>query len=220
MATAVRSRGPRLPRAIRLRGIGQIVCALWLVLSGTGVGSDELAIGRTADHLTAQKRRTAAPPAYAPVDVAWVATLPTPQIRTVPDLAAISAVEEHAVTLAGYIVRVMAVPVHLGRRQATEWEFHLHLRVAPAERCEYRDDPRNVVAVVTPAFQPPHSGWDFDVLADLCRSRTRVQVSGWLLYDYVSRPQVGRSRVSPWSIHPVTQMEVWNAREQDWNRLR
>jgi hypothetical protein len=77
-----------------------------------------------------------------------------------------------------------------------------------------------VVAVVTPAFQPPHTGWDVDVLAELCHARTRVRLSGWLLYDYSTGPQVGRSRLSPWSIHPVTQIEVWNAREQDWDRLR
>jgi hypothetical protein len=59
-----------------------------------------------------------------------------------------------------------------------------------------------------PPFQPPHTEWDFDVLAELCGPPTRVRVSGWLLYDPFSHPQVGRSRLSPWSIHPVTQLEV------------
>ena len=182
---------------------------------GTALGSDPLPAGRAADHLAAQKRRTATPPAYAPVDFAWVADLPVPEIRTVPDLAAVHEVERHAVALTGDLVRVMPVPAHMGHRRSTEWEVHLHLRVAPPQRCEFQNDPRNVVAVVTPAFQPPYTGWDVDALADLCQTHTRVRLSGWLLYDYSTGPQVGRSRVSPWSIHPVTQIEVWNTREQD-----
>ncbi len=106
----------------------------------------------------------------------------------------------------GYVARLVPVPARLPGRGATPLEFYLHLRVAAPPTCEHYDDPRNVVAVVTPAFQPPRTGWDFDVLAELCRAHTRVRVSGWLLYDPFSRPQVGRSRVSPWSIHPVTHL--------------
>jgi len=173
-----------------------------------------------AEHVVARKQRTDVPPAYVPIEVGWAAQLPAPEIRTLEDLAAIGNVEHHAVALAAYVVRVLPVPTRLAGRGVTTWEFYLHLRAAPPQECEHQDDPRNVVAVITPPFQPPQSGWDFEVLGDLCRSRTRVRVSGWLLYDYFTRPQVGRSRVSPWSIHPVTQLEVWNAREGSWDRLR
>jgi hypothetical protein len=198
------------------------VAVFWLALltTGTGLGGDGLPGNRTADHLATQKRRTDTPQAYAPIDYAWVAKLPTLEISTASDLVAINDVEQHAVALAGYIVRVIPVPAQLAARRATEWEFQVHLRLGPPERCEYRDDPRNVVAVVTPRFQPPHTGWDFDVLSELCREHTRVRISGWLLYDYLSRAQVGRSRVSPWAIHPVTQIEVWDARDGSWERLR
>ncbi len=175
---------------------------------------------QVTEHVVAQKQRTDVPPAYAPIEVGWVAQLPTPEIRTPEDLAAIGDVEHHAVALAAYVVRVLPVPTRLAARGVTTWEFYVHLRAAPPQECEHQDDPRNVVAVITPPFQPPQSGWDFEVLGDLCRSRSRVRVSGWLLYDYFARPQVGRSRVSPWSIHPVTQLEVWNAREGSWDRLR
>lgn len=204
----------------RLPCVGVAVFALALLMGGVALGSDGLPMGRVADHLAAQKRRTEIPPAYAPIDFVWVAQLPTPEIRAVPDLAAVDEVEQHAVSLAGYIVRVMPVPAQLGRKRVTDWEFHVHLRLAPPQRCEYQDDPRNVVAVVTPPFQPPRTGWDFDVLSDLCRSQARVRLSGWLLYDYSAGPQVGRSRASPWSIHPVTQIEIWNSRDRSWDRLR
>ncbi len=184
------------------------------------VAGNDLLTNPASEHLTAQKRRTEIPPAYAPIEYPYFTRLPTPEIRTAADLAAVEEVEQYAVALAGYIVRVIPVPTQLGGRRATEREFHLHLRVGPPQHCEYQDDPRNLVTVVTPPFQPPHTGWDFDVLRVLCEKRTRVRMSGWLLYDYLTRAQVGRSRVSPWSIHPVTQIEVWNAGDQSWDRLR
>ena len=200
-------------------GIHGALIGLALCAATVGFSAEESLGDRVADHVAALKRRTAIPPGYAQVALAWVAQLPTPEIRTEADLAAIADVEEHAVALTGYVTRIVPVPARLPGRGATPWEFYLHLRAAAPPTCEYYDDPRNVVAVVTPAFQPPQTGWDFDVLADLCRAHTRIRVSGWLLYDPFSRPQVGRSRVSPWSIHPVTQLEVWDTRDRVWGRL-
>lgn len=173
-----------------------------------------------AEHLAVQQRRTEIPAAYASIDYGFFAQLPSPEIRTVSDLVAVEEVERNAVALTGYIVRVIPVPIHLAGRRATDWEFYLHLRVGPAQRCEYQDDGRNLVTVMTPSFQPPHTGWDLEALYDLCREQTRVRVSGWLLYDHLSRTRVGRSRASAWSIHPVTQIEVWKPRERSWTPLR
>lgn len=220
MTRTFQGTNPRGRILTRLAGVCGAVFTLALLVGGIALGTEGLLTGRVADHLAALKRRTEIPPAYAPIDFAWIAQLPAPEIRTVSDLAAVGEVEQHAVALAGYIVRVMPVPAQLGRRRAADWEFHVHLRLAPAQRCEYQDDPRNVVAVVTPSFQPPHTGWDFDVLSDLCREQPRVRLSGWLLYDYFTGPQVGKSRASPWSIHPVTQIEIWNSRDRSWDRLR
>ena len=175
---------------------------------------------RVAEHLAVQQQRTEIPAAYALIDYGFFAQLPSPEIRTASDLAAVEEVEGNAVALTGYIVRVIPVPIHLAGRRATDWEFYLHLRVGPARRCEYQDDARNLLAVVTPPFQPPHTGWDLDVLYELCREQARVRLSGWLLYDYLSRARVGRSRASAWSIHPVTQIEVWDPRDRSWNLLR
>ena len=200
-------------------GVAGAVCGLALGAAPGALAAEASRGDRVADHVAALKRRTALPPGYAPVTLAWVAQLPTPELRTAADLAALADVEERAVAVTGYVARLVPVPARLPGRGATLWEFYLHLRVTPPPTCEHYDDPRNVVAVVTPAFQPPRTGWDFDVLADLCRAHTRIRVSGWLLYDPFSQPQVGRSRVSPWSIHPVTHLEVWDPRDQGWNRL-
>jgi len=200
-------------------GLGAALGVL-LVAVGTRVSGESPLTGRVTDHLAVQQQRTEIPAAYAPIDYGFFAQLPTPEIRTVSDLAAVEEVEHNAVALTGYIVRVIPVPIHLAGRRATDWEFYLHLRVGPARRCEYQDDARNLVAVVTPPFQPPQTGWDLEALYDLCREQARVRLSGWLLYDYLSRTRVGRSRASAWSIHPVTQIEVWDARDRSWNLLR
>ena len=200
-------------------GAARALVALAFCMAPVALAAEESLGDRVAAHVAALKGRTALPPGYAPVTLAWVAQLPTPEIRTAADVAALAEVEESAVAVTGYVTRVLPVPARVPGRGATPWEIVLHLRAAPPPTCEYYDDPRNVVAVVTPAFQPPQTGWDVDVLADVCRAYARVRVSGWLLYDPFSRPQVGRSRVSPWSIHPVTHLEVWDPRDQGWRRL-
>ena len=200
-------------------GVSGALLGLSLCVAPVALAAEESRGDRVADHVAALKRRTALPPGYAPVTLAWVAQLPTPEIRNAADLAALADVEERAVAVTGYVARLVPVPARMPGRAATPLEFYLHLRVAAPPTCEHYDDPRNVVAVVTPGFQPPRTGWDFDVLAELCRAHTRVRVSGWLLYDPFSRPQVGRSRVSPWSIHPVTHLEVWDTQDRGWSRL-
>ena len=220
-----RQGGQRRTRLVCFLGVafGLSLVTIGLCADGPAlspVEGDDLLMNRAIEHLTLQKRRTKIAPAYAPIEHTWFTQLPTPEIRTPPDLAAIDDVEQHGVALAGYIVRVIPVPTRVARWQATEWEFHLHLRVGPSQRCEYQNDARNLVTVVTPPFQPPHTGWDYEVLRELCEKHTRVRISGWLLYDYLTRAQVGRSRASPWSIHPVTQIEVWNAGDRNWDRLR
>jgi hypothetical protein len=196
------------------------VLGLLIVAAGTNVGGEDLLAGRLAGHLSAQQQRTEIPPAYAPIDSRFFSQLPTPEIQTGSDLTAVEEVEHNAVSLAGYIVRVIPVPIHLAGWRAADWEFYLHLRIGPARRCEYQDDARNLVAVVTPYFQPPNTGWDFEALYDLCREQARVRLSGWLLYDYLSRTRVGRSRASAWTIQPVTRIEVWNPRDESWSPLR
>jgi len=127
--------------------------------------------------------------------------------------------ERQAVSINGYIARVLPVPTKLAGHRTTDYNFQLHLRPASTGRCLIEDSPRDVVTVVSPAFQPPRTGWELDQLRLLCERQDRVRISGWLLYDHLSRQGVGRWRASAWAIHPVTRIEIWNAREQTWENL-
>jgi hypothetical protein len=135
------------------------------------------------------------------------------------DLVAVDEMERQAVSLAGYVVRVLPVPTRLAGHRTTEYNFQLHLQPSSAGRCLIEDSPRDIVTVVSPAFQPPRTGWELDQLRLLCERQDKVRISGWLLYDHLARQGVGRWRASAWAIHPVTRIEVWNPREQIWENL-
>ncbi len=171
------------------------------------------------EHLQRQMRRDEAPQVYAPISFALFLSLPDLPIRTMPDLVAIDEMERQAVSLTGYVARVLPVPIKLAGHRSNRYNFQLHLAPASARRCLIEDNPRDVVTVVSPALQPPRTSWDLDRLRLLCERQDRVRISGWLLYDYLSRPGVGRWRASPWAIHPVTRIEVWNPDDRAWGNL-
>ncbi len=171
------------------------------------------------EHLQRQMRRDEVPQKYASISFAFFLNLPAIPIRTMADLVAVDEMERQAVSLTGYIARVLPVPIKLAGHRATDYNFQLHLRPASTGRCLIEDSPRDIVTVVSPAFQPPRTGWELDQLRLLCERQDRVRISGWLLYDHLSRQGVGRWRATAWAIHPVTRIEVWNAREQTWENL-
>ena len=171
------------------------------------------------EHLQRQMRRDEVPQKYASISFAFFLNLPSIPIRTMADLVAVDEMERQAVSINGYIARVLPVPTKLAGHRTTDYNFQLHLRPASTGRCLIEDSPRDVVTVVSPAFQPPRTGWELDQLRLLCERQDRVRISGWLLYDHLSRQGVGRWRASAWAIHPVTRIEIWNAREQTWENL-
>ena len=171
------------------------------------------------EHLQRQMRRDEVPQKYASISFAFFLNLPSIPIRTMADLVAVDEMERQAVSINGYIARVLPVPTKLAGHRTTDYNFQLHLRPASTGRCLIEDSPRDVVTVVSPAFQPPRTGWELDQLRLLCERQDRVRISGWLLYDHLSRQGVGRWRASAWAIHPVTRIEIWNAREQTWGNL-
>ena len=163
-------------------------------------------------YLGQQKRRHELPPSYEPWTFTQFLALPSipPEYRP-GDWALVRKSSERAIGLEGYLAEVI-------RRQ--DGDLHLHLRNAPQPQC-FPSGPRGrqIVTEVTPAFQPPHTGWSAEVLLALCERQVPVRLSGWLLHDFPHVPDVGKWRVSAWEIHPVTRIEVWNTERSLWQPL-
>ncbi len=102
-------------------------------------------------------------------------------------------------------------------RPPEQGDIHLHVRATRPLRC-FPPGQRGtqVVAEVTPHFQPPKTGWSYEVLLGLCQRQVRVRISGWLLHDYQHVEDVGDWRASAWEIHPVTNIEAEDAPRQSW----
>lgn len=207
------------------------LCVAWIPASAAAVGLlGALVVGAGAggprepevpafEHLQRQMRRAEVPQAYASISFPFFLNLPAIPIRTMADLVAIDEMERQAVSLTGFVVRVLPVPIKLAGYRRTDYNFQVHLRPASVGRCLIEDSPRDIVTVVSPAFQPPRTGWELDRLRLLCERQDKVRISGLLLYDHLSRQGVGRWRASPWAIHPVTRIEVWNSSDQSWEDL-
>ncbi len=187
--------------------------ALLLWLSGALLPAP-IAAGHNAQHryLSEQKNRTQVPAQYAPLTFADFLALPTrPGGITAADWEGVLARTPRAVSLEGYIAEVIPAP---------DGDFHVHLRERRQPGC-FPEGPRGeqLVTEVTPAFQPPATGWSLAGLRSLCERQARVRISGWLLYDYPHARDIGHWRASAWEIHPVTRMEVWEPERQAWQRL-
>ena len=162
--------------------------------------------------LMAQKGRTTVPAAYEPWTWADFLALPTlPRAYRASDWALVQGYTARAIRLEGYIA------------EAYRWrdgDVDVHLRAAPSAHC-FPGGPRQaqIVTEVTPAFQPPRTGWSATVLRELCEQQVRVRLSGWLLHDFEHAEPASAWRVSAWEIHPVTAIEVWEEARQAWQPL-
>lgn len=185
-------------------------------------GSGALAPAAQLSFLIEQKNRVAIPSHYEPLTFAEFLALPSlPAEYTASDWGLVRAHTQRSVSIEGYIAEV--IPAMDGAtygRPPEEGDVHLHLRETRQPGCFPRG-PRGkqLVAEVTPHFQPPKTGWSYDALLGLCQRQVRVRLSGWLLHDYQHVQDVGVWRASAWEIHPVTKIEVWDPEHQSWQPL-
>jgi hypothetical protein len=158
--------------------------------------------------LREMKERTALPPAYDSTTFAAMAALP----RSAP-LAEYTAIEQRAVTLAGYVQRLTRAP-----------DGDIHLDFADTLEAEGRLVPF-LSAEITPQWHVGSDRWRFERLQALFRPYVggptrwdapprRVRLSGWLLYDFPyegAAPVFGfPAHLTMWEIHPVTRIEAWD----------
>jgi hypothetical protein len=98
-------------------------------------------------------------------------------------------------------------------------DVHVHLQSMPCPQgCPKDHHAAQIVTEITPAFQPPTTGWSSAVLRDRCEHQRRVRLAGWLLHDF---PHTGSHtrRATMWEIHPVTRLEVWDDDHHAWQLI-
>jgi hypothetical protein len=178
-----------------------------------------LFFGAQGRYLIAEKNREEVPSHYESLTFTeFLALPPIPAHYTEQDWTIVRQESLRAVSLEGYIAEVRRI--HDGPMYGDwpwEGDFHVHLRDRPQSQCT-PPGPRNnqIVTEVTPHFQPPRTGWSEAALRDLCDRQVRVRISGWLLHDYEHADGVSRWRATPWEIHPVTRIEVWDLARRTW----
>jgi hypothetical protein len=159
-------------------------------------------------HLREMKERTALPQRYDPMTFAAMAALP----RSAP-LAEYAAIERRAVSLEGYVQRIVRAP-----------DGDIHLDFADTLDAEGRLVPY-LSAEITPQWHIQSGTWRFERVMALMRPRIggparwddpprRLRLSGWLMYDYPYENEAPVFGFPPhrtlWEIHPVTRIEAWD----------
>ena len=201
-----------------------ILTAVCLAMGATGVPGSASG-SHTAQHryLTEQKNRQDIPAHYQSMTFAEFRALPVvPERYTTSDWETVRTQTQRSVSLEGYIAEVLrAADGATYGRPPEQGDFHVHLREAKVPHC-WPAGPQNqqIVTEITPHFQPPRTGWSYETLRDLCQRQFRVRISGWLLHDYPHLKDVGDWRASAWEIHPVMNIEVWNAGRDEWQQVR
>ncbi len=185
---------------------------------GTGDGGDIAT--------NARKNRSDALP--APHDVSWsaIASLAFPAAKpsranwTPAQLATIKPFEGVALRTTGFLTHTTNVE-NTGSGESTNCHFHadddvdwhIYLQENPGETID-----KAVIVETTPRVRKLHH-WDVAVLNKSVGSGNPIRVTGFLMLDPEHRNQIGQFRGTVWEIHPVTNIEVCNAKscsDSDW----
>ena len=89
-----------------------------------------------------------------------------------------------------------------------------HIWIAAGPEAQKRDA---MIVEMTPFWKERFPEWRLRYLESLARRHSKVRVSGWILWDEEHPDEVGKSRLTQWEIHPVTDFEVFN--NGSWQRL-
>ena len=159
-------------------------------------------------HLRTMKERTLKPTRYDTITFAGMLALPHDR-----PLAEYAPIEQRAVTLEGYVQRMVHAP-----------DGDIHLDVADSLAADGHLVPF-LSAEMTPQWHNDSSRWRFERLVALFRPYAggprrwdlpprRARLSGYLMYDYPhedERPSFGfPPHATRWELHPVTRVETWD----------
>jgi hypothetical protein len=159
-----------------------------------------------ARHLRAMKDRAAVPSFFEATSESAIAALP----HAAP-LASYEPIERRGVSIDGYVQRMLRAA-----------DGDIHLEIVPERRLPGEASLPYVTGEISRQWLRNTDTWTFPRLVEAFHPNQggvtpweggtrRVRISGWLLNDYESGPApFGPRRVSPWEIHPVTRIELWN----------
>ncbi|HET9625234.1 MAG TPA: hypothetical protein VFP84_27895 [Kofleriaceae bacterium] len=127
---------------------------------------------------------------------------------TAQELQSIRRYEGTPIQVEGYLTGVKqerGESPNCGRTEASQVDYHLNLVARPDD-----DKSKSVVVEMTPRIRKDHdeAEWTIRGLREIATAKTRVRVTGWLMFDQVHEGSEGNSRGTLWEIHPITAFET------------
>ncbi|MBI1745236.1 MAG: hypothetical protein HYR55_01450 [Acidobacteria bacterium] len=175
-------------------------------------------IGRGGDpDLNVLKNRDLPPPAFDPMIIDDILGYVPPTASTMgrsvkradwPQEAwdDVTPWESSGVVIDGYLIGIRSEgpeSCNCGSRQYHD--YHLWVVANSTD-----GKPVSVVVEISPRVLASHSTWRQSTLSRLASQRTRVRISGWLMWDEDHPEQIGLSRGTLWEVHPIHKIEYFS----------
>ncbi len=128
------------------------------------------------------------------------------------DIAAIW--ERHGVIVEGYLLGVQKENEEACNcRSSTYVDHHLWLAATPSASKE-----ASMVVEVSPRAWPNHPTWsNAKTFRSIINAKAKVRITGWLLWDYEHKEQLGNTRRTLWEVHPIHSIQI--LRDNRWIAL-
>ncbi|HEY6170680.1 MAG TPA: hypothetical protein VIX80_00340 [Candidatus Kapabacteria bacterium] len=117
--------------------------------------------------------------------------------------------ESKGVVVEGYLVKARESGKESANGNSDKYrDYHLWI-------VQEKNEPRSssIIAEVTPRIKATKPSWKIENFVKLSNKRTKVRVTGWLLWDEEHGDEVGKSRGSQWEVHPMTKFEIFEKGE-------
>jgi hypothetical protein len=129
----------------------------------------------------------------------------------------LAALEDRAVETTGYLLDASLEGrehCNCDSTDPSERDIHLWLGSEPGSAKAHA-----LVIEITPRIRAEHPSWTSKALRRLIKAQAMVRVSGWLMLDPEHPEQLEKTRATLWEIHPVMQLEYFDATSSTWSVL-
>ena len=113
--------------------------------------------------------------------------------------------ERHGVTVEGYLLAVKRENEEACNcRSSTYVDHHLWLAASPSA-----SKAASIVVEVSPRTWPRQPNWsNAKTFRPIINAKTKVRITGWLMWDYEHKEQLDNTRRSLWEVHPIHSIQV------------